>query len=65
MASCSAVVLHGARAAIARPWSARSMANGAITSVSNPDRDASRLANVVFSVDETEVAVPPHAESRA
>mgnify|MGYP003349397479 CR=1 FL=1 len=38
---------------------------GAITSVSNPDRDASRLANVVFSVDETEVAVPPHAESRA
>jgi uncharacterized protein YPO0396 len=38
---------------------------GAITSVSNPDRDASRLANVVFSVDEPEVATPPHAESRA
>lgn len=38
---------------------------GAITSVSNPDRNASQLANVVFSVDEPEVATPPHAESRA
>ncbi len=37
---------------------------GAITSVSNADRDASRLANVVFSVGEPEVATPPHAESR-
>lgn len=38
---------------------------GAITSVSNPDRNASRLANVVFSVDEPEVTVAPHAGSRA
>ncbi|WP_260837398.1 ATP-binding protein [Microbacterium sp. SLBN-146] len=37
---------------------------GAITSVSNPDRNASRLANVVFSVDEHEGATAPHAESR-
>lgn len=38
---------------------------GAITSVSNPDRNASRLANVVFTVDEPEVTATPHAESRA
>ena len=38
---------------------------GAITSVSNPDRNASLLANVVFSVDSPEVAVAPHAKSLA
>lgn len=38
---------------------------GAITSVSNPDRHASRLANVVFSVDDPQLIVPPRAESRA
>ncbi|WP_349428840.1 SbcC/MukB-like Walker B domain-containing protein [Microbacterium sp. LWS13-1.2] len=38
---------------------------GAITSVSNPDRNASRLANVVFSVEQAEVAATPHVESRA
>jgi uncharacterized protein YPO0396 len=37
---------------------------GAITSVSNPDRNSSRLANVVFSVDQTEVPVTPRAEAR-
>ncbi len=38
---------------------------GAITSVSNPHRNASLLANVVFSVDEASPAAAPHAESRA
>ncbi|PZU40143.1 MAG: hypothetical protein DI573_05055 [Microbacterium sp.] len=38
---------------------------GAITSVSNPDRRASGLANVVFSVDQPEVTATPRAESRA
>jgi len=37
---------------------------GAITSVSNPDRKASRLANVVFSVDESSAAPAAHAELR-
>ncbi len=37
---------------------------GAITSVSNPDRNSSRLANVVFSVDQPEVTVTPRAEAR-
>lgn len=38
---------------------------GAITSVSNPDRNASRVANVVFSVDQHELTPAAHAESRA
>jgi uncharacterized protein YPO0396 len=39
---------------------------GAITSVSNPERDDPRLANVVFSVEETESAgIVPAAEARA
>ena len=38
---------------------------GAITSVSNPDRNASLLANVVFSVETSEVAPTSHASSRA
>lgn len=39
---------------------------GAITSVSNPERSASRLANVVFAAQETDavIAVPSHAQSR-
>lgn len=37
---------------------------GAITSVSNPDRDASQLANVVFSVDQSEATETSRAESR-
>lgn len=38
---------------------------GAITSVSNPDRNASRLANVVFSVAETTMSTTPTAELHA
>jgi uncharacterized protein YPO0396 len=38
---------------------------GAITSVSNPDRNASRLANVVYSAQEPEGAPAATAESRA
>ncbi|WP_288119858.1 SbcC/MukB-like Walker B domain-containing protein [Microbacterium sp. 69-7] len=38
---------------------------GAITSVSNPDRKLSRLANVVFSVGGPEAPHPPHAEQHA
>jgi uncharacterized protein YPO0396 len=38
---------------------------GAITSVSNPDRNASRLANVVFSIEQPKAAATPHAEPRA
>jgi uncharacterized protein YPO0396 len=38
---------------------------GAITSVSNPDRNASLLANVFFSVESPDVAVAPQAKSRA
>ncbi|WP_394279796.1 ATP-binding protein [Microbacterium sp.] len=38
---------------------------GAITSVSNPDRRASRLANVVFSVEEPDAQASPHAELHA
>jgi len=38
---------------------------GAITSVSNPERNASRLANVVFAVSETDAVAASHAESRA
>lgn len=38
---------------------------GAITSVSNPDRRASRLANVVFSVEEPDAPASPHAELHA
>ena len=38
---------------------------GAITSVSNPDRNASRLANVVFSVESPETAAATHAKSHA
>jgi uncharacterized protein YPO0396 len=38
---------------------------GAITSVSNPDRRASRLANVVFSVEEPDAPASPHAEQHA
>lgn len=36
-----------------------------VTSASNPDRNASRVANVVFSVDEHELTPAAHAESRA
>ena len=38
---------------------------GAITSVSNPDRKLSRLANIVFSVGGPEAPHPPHAEQHA
>ena len=38
---------------------------GAITSVSNPDRNSSRLANLVFAADETDVLVAAPAESHA
>lgn len=38
---------------------------GAITSVSNPDRDSSRLANVVFTIDQPQITAAPHAESHA
>ncbi|WP_243076296.1 ATP-binding protein [Microbacterium sp. SS28] len=38
---------------------------GAITSVSNPDRNASRLANVVFSAGAPEVTVTAREETRA
>ncbi|MFT4229291.1 MAG: SbcC/MukB-like Walker B domain-containing protein [Microbacterium sp.] len=38
---------------------------GAITSVSNPERNASRLANVVFAVSEADAVAASRAESRA
>jgi uncharacterized protein YPO0396 len=38
---------------------------GAVTSVSNPDRNASRLANLVFEADETDLVVAAPAESHA